>query len=44
LEVLLKEVALYLNPLYQKAKLRMKISYSVYAFEKKNMNYVLIVN
>jgi hypothetical protein len=34
IEVLLKGVTLYLNPLYQKPKLRMKISYCVYAFEK----------
>ena len=34
-KVLLKKgVALYPNPHYQKLKLRMKISYCVYAFER----------
>ena len=41
-EVLLKGVTLYLNPLYQKSKLRMKIP--IVCMHLKNMNYALIVN
>jgi hypothetical protein len=41
-EVLLKGVTLYLNPLYQKSKLRMKIP--IVCMHLKNMNYALVIN
>ena len=41
-EVLLKGVTLYLDTLYQKLKLRMKIP--IVCMHLKNMNYALVMN